>query len=156
MATRWNPFDEMAALHNTMWKLLESNQPQATGANTWQTFPLNVFSREQTLVVEALLPGVSQEDVQVSIDRGVLTIAAQRQGWQPNGNQEQVTWYLREAPAGQFRRAISLPFPIDAEAARANYTNGVLTLTLPKAEAARPRQIPIQAGEAQLTTGATN
>ena len=156
MVTRWTPFDEALSLRDLMSRMIETSFGQAgqAGQGEWHPFPLNVYGRGDDLVVEALLPGVSQEDVQVSVDRGVLTIAARRQGHQPeNGQghqpedgQGQATWYLREAPGGQFRRAISLPFPVDADQAGASQANGVLTLTLPKAEAARPKQIKITAG----------
>jgi HSP20 family protein len=161
MVTRWNPFEEAMSLRDAVNRLFDttfmrpSYWPSAAGA-TWQGFPMNVYSRKEELVVEVLLPGISQEDVQVEVDRGVLTISAKRHGWQPEEGQEQPTWYLREIEAGQFRRAISLPFPVDTEKAHATYSNGLLTLTLPKAEAARPKQIHIQGGaQPQIEVTAT-
>ena len=97
-------------------------------------------------MIEALLPGVSTEDVQVAVDRGVLSIAATRHGWEPGREQDgDLTWYRHEVAPGQFKRALSLPFPVDVDQAQADYRDGVLTLTLPKAEAARPKQIKITA-----------
>src|SRR5919199_3941895 len=144
MATRtWNPWSEMISLREAMNQLLEDSfiQPGATvrgtGGAAGLSFPLNVYGTADELKFEALLPGVSPEDVQVDLDRGVLTIAAKRHGFEATDGQ---TWYLREFQPGQFSRSLSLPFPVEVEQANANFTNGVLTLTLPKAAAAKPKR----------------
>ena len=103
--------------------------------------------------VEALLPGVSQEDVHVDIDRGVLTIAATRHGAEPVKGQQ---WYLHEIQPGQFTRSFSFPFPVEVDAVAATFADGVLTLTLPKAASAKPRRIAIGSGQrAHRATAAT-
>lgn len=161
MVTRWDPFAEAMSLRDAMNRLFETSVVRPTSwvgitTSAGQGFPLNISSRDENLIVEALLPGVSPEDVQVSVDQGVLSIAAKRQGVPATDGQEgqahQPGWYVREIVAGQFRRAFSLPFPVDVDKAQATYTNGVLTLTLPKAEAARPKQIRIAAGAPQIET----
>lgn len=152
MATRvWNPWQEMLSLQETMNQFLDSpssryNTIASAGA---VTFPINVYGTADELKVEALLPGVSQEDVQIDIDRGVLTIAAKRHDWESGEGQN---WHLREITSGQFTRSLSLPFPVEVERAQGDFANGVLTLTLPKAEAAKPKRIQIGAdrGQAQL------
>jgi HSP20 family protein len=145
----WDPFTEMLSLRDAMGQLLEGSVVRPgtlLGAATSHAFPLNIHSTADALQVEALLPGIGEEDVQVDIDRGVLTIAAQRQGWDhPEGEQ----WYLREFNEGRYTRSLSLPFPVDVERATSTLANGVLTLTLPKAEAARPRRIQIGGGQPQ-------
>lgn len=148
MVTRvWNPWSEMVSLREAMNQLVEGSVVRpgtavlGAGAGTQAlTFPLNVHGTADALTVEALLPGVSPEDVQVDIDRGVLTIAAKRHGWEPGEGQH---WYAREIASGQFSRSLSLPYPVEVEKAAADFANGVLTLTLPKAEAARPHRIRI-------------
>ena len=148
--TPWNPIGEALSLREAMNQLLEGSfiRPgtQLAGGTGAYAFPLNVYQTGEELKVEALLPGVSEEDVQVDIDRGVLTIAAKRQGWEPQEGQQ---WYVREIQPGQFTRAFSLPFPVEVEQVRAHFTNGVLTLTLPKAESAKPRQIPIKTRQSE-------
>lgn len=155
----WNPFGEMLSLREAMNQLLEESVIRpgtgfmtGTGNASTYSFPINVYQTDDDLKVEALLPGVSQEDVQIDVDRGVLTIAAKRHGWEPAEGQ---SWYLREIRPGAFTRSLSLPFPVETEHATAHFTNGVLTLTLPKAEAAKPKRIQIGAGhqQEQLTTG---
>ena len=151
MAARtWDPFSEMLSLREAMNQLFEGSviRPGTllAGATATQTFPLNVYGTANELKVEALLPGVSEEDVQVEFDRGTLTIAAKRQGPELA---EKGRWYLQEFHPGQFSRSLSLPFPVEVDRVAAHYANGVLTLTLPKAEAARPRRIPIGGGQRQ-------
>ena len=147
MVTRyWNPFGEMLSLRDAMGQLLEESfiGPGAltTGGatKTAYTFPLNVHGTNDELKVEALLPGIGPEDVQVDIDRGVLTIAAKRHAPEATAGHQ---WYLREFNPGQFGRAVSLPFPVEVERVTAHYADGVLTLTLPKSEASKPRRIQI-------------
>jgi HSP20 family protein len=149
----------MTSLRDAMNQLFETSFVRPSSgrgtASGWQGFPLNIYERDNDLVVEALLPGISPEDVDVSVDRGVLTIAATRHGWQAeDGKSSQQSWYLQEIHPGQFRRAMTLPYPVEADKAQATYTNGLLTLTLPKAEAARPKQIRITT-EAQPQIEAT-
>jgi HSP20 family protein len=146
----WDPFGEMLSLRDAMQQLLEGS---VIRPGTWlggtapsQSFPLNVYGTADELHVEALLPGVSQEDVDVNLDRSVLTITARRQGLEAQAGQH---WYLQEFHPGQFSRSCSLPFPVEFEQISAQYTNGVLTLTLPKAEAAKPKRIPIGTGQTQ-------
>jgi HSP20 family protein len=157
MVTRWDPFAEAMSLRDAMNRLFETSvvRPGQWGAQAggnWQAFPVNIYAREESLVVEALLPGISPEDVQVTVDRGVLSIGAKRHGWQPDQDQGQ-SWFLHEITSGEFKRSFSLPFPVDTEKSNANYSNGVLTLTLPKAEAARPKQIRIEGGAQQIEAG---
>jgi HSP20 family protein len=161
MVTRWDPFAEAMSLRDAMNRLFETSvvRPGQWGAqaggNAWQGFPVNIYARDEELIVEALLPGISLEDVQVTVDRGVLSIGAKRHGWQPGQNQGQ-SWFLHEITSGEFKRSFSLPFPVDTEKANANYSNGVLTLTLPKAEAARPKQIRIEGGAQQQIEAGKN
>ncbi len=145
----WSPFSEMVSLRDAMNQLLEGSfiRPGTLvgpGATSY-SFPLNVYQTKDELKVEALLPGVSEEDVQVDIHQGVLTIAARRHGWEPAEGQ---SWFVREIYPGQFTRSISLPFPVEVDQVNAAFNSGVLTLTLPKAEAAKPKRIQIGGGQA--------
>jgi HSP20 family protein len=146
----WDPVGEMVSLRDAMQQLVEGSviRPGTWlgGATASQSFPLNVSGTADELKVEALLPGVSPDEVDVNLDRGVLTIAAKRHG---PARQERQQWYLQEFQPGQCSRSFTLPFPVDHEQVTAQYTNGVLTLTLPKAEAAKPKRISIETGQAQ-------
>ena len=152
----WDPFSEMLSLRDAMGQLLESSfvRPSTGYAGQSQagySFPINVHGTANELKVEALLPGVSQEDVNVDIDRGVLTITAKRHGAEVAKGEQ---WHLREFNPGQYSRSLSLPFPVDIEQVDATFTNGVLTL--PKAEAAKPKRIQIGGGQKVEQLSATN
>ena len=154
----WHPFTEMMSLRDAMGQLMEESfvRPGMAASSTAQasySFPLNIHGSPDELKVEALLPGVSEEDLRVDVDRGVLTITARRHAWE---HREGDQWYLREFNPGQFSRSLALPFPVEADRATASFSNGVLTLTLPKAEAAKPKSIRIGTGEhrqEQLSSG---
>src|SRR5918912_3910788 len=95
--TRWNPVAEMLSLRDAMSQLLEGSFVRpgfAFGGLTGAAgFPVNVYRAGDDLKVQALLPGISPEDVDVSVDQGVLTIAAKRHGWEPAEGQRA---YVRE------------------------------------------------------------
>ena len=146
---RWNPATEMTSLRDAMSQLLEGSVVRpgfAVGGAGMASFPVNLYRAGDELKVEALIPGASPEDIDLTVHQGVLTIGATRHGWEP-GKGERA--YVREISGGQFTRSFSLPFPVDVERVAADYANGVLTLTLPVAEAAQPKKIPLAAGRPQ-------
>ncbi len=152
--TRWNPATEMTSLRDAMNQLLEGSFVRpglAVGGAGMASFPVNLYRAGDELKVEALIPGASPEDIDINVHQGVLTISAKRHGWEP-GEGERA--YLREIFGGQVTRAFSLPFPVDVERVAAEFVNGVLTLTLPVAEAAKPKKIQIAAGQQQIASGA--
>lgn len=110
--------------------------------------PLNVWEDEDNLYVEAELPGLKPEDIDVSVtERDQLTITAQRT---PNGP-EGSTWLRQECGYGRFSRTITLPAEVDAEAVEAGSDAGVLIITLPKMEQAKPKKIAVKAGAPALS-----
>ncbi len=108
--------------------------------------PLNLWEEESRYVAEAELPGVHADDLEISVlgrevaIKGRRTSALGQDGAEPQGN-----WISRERGEGEFERRIRLPLEVDAEQIEANLTNGVLTLALPKAHSALPRQIKVNA-----------
>jgi HSP20 family protein len=104
------------------------------------TLPLDVSETADAFVVRASLPGVRPEDVQVTVHGDTLSIQAEVGQEQ---EREGETWHLRERRRGTFRRTVTLPVPVDADRATAEHEHGVLRLTLPKAESARPKQIRV-------------
>lgn len=106
-------------------------------------YPLvNLHENEEGYVLTAELPGVAPGDITVSIEGKAVILAGERKIEYPVGNGTAV--HRRERPAGSFRRAFELPTEIDVESARASHKHGILTLTLPKSAAAKPRQIAIE------------
>lgn len=105
---------------------------------------LNVTQDERALYVRALLPGVVAEDLAVTAERGRLTISGRRVLAQKV--EERGGYHRREREGGAFSRAIALPQPFDAERVEARFADGVLTVTLPKADEARPRRVVVKGG----------
>ncbi|MFO7983783.1 MAG: Hsp20/alpha crystallin family protein [Desulfuromonadales bacterium] len=102
---------------------------------------LNFSEDEQNFYVEALVPGIDTESLDLSVMRGVLSLSGERKA--VNGTDK--TWHRRERGAGKFMRTVELPAEVDADNVKAEYAKGVLTVTLPKAESAKPKRITIKA-----------
>jgi len=105
------------------------------------SLPVDVLETPESIVLKASVPGTSKEQLQIHYEKDVLTLKAEIPG---EDAPEQGKFLLKERGQGSVSRTFRLPFPVDAEAARAEYQDGVLTLTLPKLESAKPRQIAIQ------------
>ena len=94
------------------------------------------------------LPGCTTDQINVSVENGLLTISGERRR-EVAENAQDVTYHLTERPYGQFTRTFVLPSTVDADELSARYEHGILTVQLPKAEQAKPRRIEIQSGEGQ-------
>jgi HSP20 family protein len=120
----------------------EFNRVFEDGGLSWNTsrYPrLNVWTSDDSVVVNALMPGVKPEDVRISVEGTALVLSGSR----PTGNAEQAQ--RRESFAGEFSRSIPLPFGVESGKVTAKYRNGMLRITLPRAEAEKPRQVTIEA-----------
>ena len=115
----------------------------ANWQSEWSALALDIAENEDNLTVEASLPGINPDDVEISVHDGVLTIKAEVQ--HEEEKEEEGKYYLRERRSGAFQRAVRLPLEVNAEAAEATFHNGVLTLTLPKVEEAKPKKIAVKA-----------
>jgi HSP20 family protein len=113
------------------------------GANTWGGPEVDVYEEGDNLVVEAHLPGVKPDDIDVNVERGVLSISGKTESQE---ERQERNYLLREKRFGRFSRSLQLPATYRTENCKAHYENGVLRLTFPKAEEARPRRIQIATG----------
>ena len=153
---RWEPFREMESLRDAIDRLFRESfvRPSAMLLPAGQVqgaFSLDLADTPENFVVRASLPGIKPEDVQVTVQGNTLTIQGERKADEERYGQN---WLLREQQFGSFQRSLTLPTPVNADQAQAHYENGILTLTLPKAEEARPKQIQIKGGsQAQLGAG---
>ena len=104
-------------------------------------FPaVDVYEDKENLLVTAELPGLKKEDIQISLDNGNLTLSGERK---QEEKRQDADVYRSERWVGRFHRSVSLPCRVEAEKIKATYSEGVLTVILPKAEDAKPKQIPI-------------
>jgi HSP20 family protein len=100
---------------------------------------LNLYQNNDNVVAVVELPGMRREEIEISLHDGTLTISGKRRREISNGEKAERT----ERYVGKFRRSITLPVRVDANKVSASYQDGILTVTLPKAEEAKPKQIPV-------------
>ncbi len=138
MLMRTDPFRELDRLTQQVF----GNSP-----GTWSrptAMPMDAWRSGDTFVVAFDLPGVDPDAIELDVERNVLTVKAERR---PVAAREQVEMQVAERPLGVFSRQLFLGDTLDAEHIAADYEAGVLTLTIPVAERAKPRKITITAGD---------
>ena len=101
---------------------------------------VDVYEDKDNLLVTAELPGLKKEDIEISLHEGFLNLAGERK---QEEKREGTELYRVERRVGRFHRSINLPCSVEADKIKATYNEGVLTVTLPKAEEAKPKQIPV-------------
>jgi HSP20 family protein len=143
----WHCFGERVGLRDAVNSLLQESFVQPNDARSERgaatfTLPLDVTESENDFVVQASLPGIKPEDVQTTVLGDTLTVRGESRVAEENGH----NWLMRERRSGSFQRSVSMGTPINADMASAQFENGVLTLTLPKSEQARPKQIKVIVG----------
>lgn len=143
MLVRYDPFREMLTMRRAMDRLVENSLDQNDWVKSEWALALDVVENEDAYVVKASLPGVKPEDVEITFEKGNLTIRGEIK---EETEKEQGTYHLRERRSGSFVRTVSLPSTINADEIKADYQDGVLTLTLPKAEEIKPRRIAVNSG----------
>jgi HSP20 family protein len=144
MAFESDPFNDLLRLQEQLAALLGAPQGEsrALGGRSSGVYPpVNIFRKQDATIVRAELPGVRPEDISITVEGHQLTLAGERRPPEtPN-----MAFHRRERPWGKFSRSIVLPEELDTERVEAQFRNGVLTLTLPVAAAAKPRQIAVKA-----------
>jgi HSP20 family protein len=116
--------------------------------------PIDAYATEDEVVVLAAIPGVSAGDIQINIEKNTVSISGDVPSVTKSDHAKGANWYVHELASGSFRRSLTLPVEIDASKAEATFESGILRLTLPKAEAAKPRQIQVQVGKPATDTPA--
>ena len=134
-----NPFQELERMKHRMDQMMGSG-PMATFRSANVFPPVNVSEDRDNFYVRAEVPGVAAEDLDVQADAKSLAISGKRGGGMAEG---EFKFHRRERSSGQFSRMLALNGEIESEKVTAKLENGILLLTLPKAEAVKPRQITI-------------
>lgn len=140
--TRWSPVSGLAALEidrlNRMFDAALTGEPLSNGA--WIP-PVDILeTADQAVVVKAELPEMTREAIKVSLENNVLTIEGERKLAEAGAKEH---YHRVERGHGAFRRSFTVPANVDAAHVSADYRDGVLTVTLPRREEAKPRQIQI-------------
>jgi HSP20 family protein len=140
---RWQPFRGLSDIQSEMNRMFDTvfGHPAVSGSGERLWAPLcDMWETKEDLVVSFELPGVSEKDVNVSITGDLLTVRGERQ-WQEQAKND--NYHRLERMYGKFERSVQLPFPVQANKVKATYRDGVLVVTLPKAEEVKPREIKI-------------
>ncbi len=146
--TRWEPFKDLMTLREAMDRLFEDSYVR-TGPR-WVTaregircdLALDVYATDEEVVVQAAVPGLSPDDVNITIEGDTITIRGELPA-----PMENVNYIMQERSYGTFQRQLRMNIPVDAERAEASFENGVLTLVIPKREEVKPRTIQVKSKE---------
>lgn len=140
---KWDPFGDFGQVDriaNSLWGRRDTVFPRPTAAG-W-SIPLDVVQGDEAMTITASMPGLAAEDVDITIDDGVLTIAAETAS---ESEDTDVGYVVRERRFGKFHRAIRLPDTVDPQRAESAYAEGLVTITLPKIEAKKARKLEVKA-----------
>ena len=139
----WPGFGRLSSLRDELDRLFESPWTELTRTSQllsgW-TPALDVHEDKDNFVVRAELPGMKREDIDVSLHDGALSISGERK---TEKQYEEAEVYRTERFFGKFQRTVTLPAPVAADKVKAQYKDGILTITLPKTEEAKPKQIDV-------------
>jgi HSP20 family protein len=154
MATlvRWEPFREIAALQNDMGRLMSAFLGQGDGETTGRTWvpAVDVWETENELVYAFDLPGIPEDKIAVEFDDGALTVSGERERVDEVKNDR---FYRFERRFGSFSRSVGLPQGVTEDDVKADYRDGVLQVTVKKAETPKPRRIEVGSGEKATIEG---
>lgn len=131
----------------SMWELMDRLADEGwgrrglglRGGERVHLLPVDVYATQNELIIQASVPGLNPEDVEITIEGETVTIKGERKA-----PLENVDYYIQERRFGPFGRTITLNIPVQAEAAEAAFDKGILTLTIPKAEEIRPKVITVK------------
>ena len=142
-SSAYDPFRTMRRVLDSMEASMDTMRP----GSLWSTtevgaITMDVTSDDNAVIVRAELPGVKEEDIDIKVDNGVLTVSAETK-YEHEDKQE--TYHLREMRYGQFSRSVRLPEEVNTEKAEAELDNGVLTITLPRSKPNPAKQIAVKA-----------
>lgn len=140
----WDPFDFVRDLQDEMSRFLSLSPLRRDGDLGWRgVFEPEIEVREEAdhFLVRADLPGIRKEDIDISVTENVVTLKGERKA---ESERKEKNYFYSERVYGAFSRTIELPAEIEAEKVRASYKDGVLELTLPKVESAKPKQIKVE------------
>lgn len=141
---KWEPFRDLMAMQDRMTRLIDETlsriwkEDMAQGV--WSP-PVDILERGDEVVVKVDLPGVTQNEIDIRVEEGTLTIQGERKFVKESSEENYVQI---ERPYGTFRRTFSIPRTIDQESIKASYKDGVLRIILPRRQEIQPKQIVVE------------
>jgi HSP20 family protein len=137
--TRWNPVRDLISMREMMDQVFNDRFMRATEPGRAALLPIDVYADENAIVLMADVPGLKPEELAITFEGGTLIIRGEIKPLAEVKN-----YLLHERTTGRFERSLTINTPINADGIEATFEHGVLTLTLPKAEAAKPKQISVK------------
>lgn len=139
---RFEPMREMISLREAMDRLFNDAFTPSGFAGPVQLPAVDLYQTDNEVVVKAALPGVKADDVHISVTGDMLTLKGE---FKQDGEVKEKAYHLREQRYGAFERTFALPTSVVSDKAKAEFENGILTITLPKAEEFKPKVITVKA-----------
>jgi HSP20 family protein len=145
--TRWEPVRETMTLRDAMDRLFDDafTRPfslMREGGSTWSSPAIDMYQTDNEVVVKAALPGIKADEVQINVTGDLLTLKGEVKREEEKKDR---SWHVREHRWGAFERSITLPTGVISDKAKADFENGILTVTLPKSEEVKPKVITVKA-----------
>ena len=143
--TRWEPVREMMTLREAMDRLFDDafTRPFSIRDGWSASTPaVDMYQTDDAVVVKASLPGIKADEVQINVTGDVLTLKGEVKHEEEKNDR---SWHIREQRWGSFQRSVALPTNVVSDKAKAEFENGILVITLPKAEEVKPKTITINA-----------
>ncbi len=142
--TRWEPVREMMTLREAMDRLFDDafTRPLNLRDGGWSTPAVDMYQTDDEVVVKAAIPGFKADEVEINVTGDVLTLRGEMKHEEEKKDK---AWHIREQRWGTFERSVTLPTDVKADKASADFEDGILTITLPKAEEVKPKTITVKA-----------
>jgi HSP20 family protein len=140
---RWEPMNEIMSLRQAMDQLFNDAYTRPVSLSGVSASPaIDLYQDNDNVVVKAALPGLKAEDVEISVTADMLNLRGE---YKQESEKKDATYHIREQRYGSFERSVRLPTDVQTNKAKADFEDGILTVTLPKAETVKPKMISIKA-----------
>ena len=140
---RWEPMNEIMSLRQAMDQLFNDAYTRPVSLSGVSASPaIDLYQDNDNVVVKAALPGLKAEDVEISVTADMLNLRGE---YKQESEKKDATYHIREQRYGSFERSVRLPTDVQTDKAKADFEDGILTVTLPKAETVKPKMISIKA-----------
>ena len=140
---KWEPMNEIMSLRQAMDQLFNDAYTRPVSMSGVSASPaIDLYQDNDNVVVKAALPGLKAEDVEISVTGDTLSLRGE---YKQESEKKDATYHIREQRYGSFERSVRLPIDVQTNKAEANFEDGILTITLPKAETVKPKMINIKA-----------
>ncbi len=139
---QWEPVRDMMTLRDAMDQLFDEAFTRPIGMLDFSVPAIDLYQTTDNVMVKAALPGMKADEVEISVTGDMLTLKGEMHQKEVRTD---VAYHIREQRYGRFERSLKLPTEVQSDKAKAEFENGVLTITLPKAELVRPKTITVKA-----------